>query len=262
MRLDHSYFKKLGGFSLAWLTQHWMSSLEFQGAYYDRTVDTTHPSFRGPIIMLLWHEYILFPYYLRGRNNVAILLSQHRDADWLAEGARFRGFDTVRGSTTRGGGQALKTLISTLKTHSLAITPDGPQGPRRTMSLGPIYLSSKLQVPLVPCGMGYNRPWRMRTWDRFAVPRPFTQARGIAGPRLQIPPNLDREGLEHYRQQVESTLNHLTEHAEHWAEGRYQPENSVAIRAEPRPLRYWSEREESALVDESPALRLVRDRAA
>jgi lysophospholipid acyltransferase (LPLAT)-like uncharacterized protein len=237
----HKYLTKWGGYSVAWLTQQWMSTLDFRGAYYDRTTDTTHTDFHGPIIMLLWHEYILFPFYLRGHNDTAILLSQHRDADWLHEAARHRGFDTVRGSTNRGGAQALRELIQLTKSKSLAITPDGPRGPRRTMSQGPIFLSSKLQIPLVPCGMGYDHPWRLKTWDRFAIPRPFSRARGIAGPRMQIPANLDREGLEHYRLQVEQTMNYLCDQAESWAEGKVEYTESTRLFAEPRPRKYNKE---------------------
>jgi lysophospholipid acyltransferase (LPLAT)-like uncharacterized protein len=236
-----NYLTKLGGYSLATAAAHWMSTIDFRGAYYDRTVDTTFTGFRGPVILLFWHEYILFPFYLRRHNDMAILLSQHRDADWLHEAARHRGFDTVRGSTTRGGASALRELMQLTKTKSLAITPDGPRGPRRQMAQGPIFLSSKLQIPLVPCGLGYQHPWRMRTWDRFAIPRPFTRARGIAGPRMQIPAKVDREGLEYYRQRVEAVMNELTSTAEDWANRGTSYEHSVPMRAEPRPLRYSSE---------------------
>jgi hypothetical protein len=86
------------------------------------------------------------------------------------------------------------------------------------MALGPVFLSSRLGLPLVPMGFGFNRPWRLTTWDRFAVPRPFSRARIIWGPRMPIPARLDREGLEHYRQQVEGVLNCITDEAERWAE--------------------------------------------
>ena len=103
-------------------------------------------------------------------------------------------------------------------TQNLAITPDGPRGPRRQLATGPIYLSSKLKTPLVAVGIGYDRPWRLHTWDRFAVPRPFSRARTISSPRIQIPPDLNRAGIEAYRRRVENLLNRLTTEAECWAE--------------------------------------------
>jgi hypothetical protein len=75
-----------------------------------------------------------------------------------------------------------------------------------------------LGLPLVLLGMGYDRPWRMRTWDRFAIPRLGSRSRGVLSPAINIPPHLDRAGLEHYRLQIERLLNRLTLEAEAWAE--------------------------------------------
>jgi lysophospholipid acyltransferase (LPLAT)-like uncharacterized protein len=80
-----------------------------------------------------------------------------------------------------------------------------------------VYLASKLGMPIVPLGLGYDRPWRMKSWDRFAIPRPFSRLRSIGGPAMCIPGDLDREGIEHYRREVELMLNRLTEEAEAWA---------------------------------------------
>jgi hypothetical protein len=102
----------------------------------------------------------------------------------------------------------------------LTITPDGPRGPRRRLAPGPIYLASKLGLPLVAMGYGYDRPWRMNSWDRFAIPRPFSRARAIPSPEIHVPPRLDRGGLEHFRRKVERLMNRLTQEAEAWAESR------------------------------------------
>jgi lysophospholipid acyltransferase (LPLAT)-like uncharacterized protein len=220
-----------------------MSTLDFRAAFHDRTVDTTYAGHRGPVIMLFWHEYILFPFYLRRHNDVAILLSQHRDADWLCAAARHRGFLTVRGSSTRGGVQALRELMQHCRQRSLAITPDGPRGPRRQMSAGPIYLSSKLQLPLVCCGLGYNAPWRLRTWDQFALPVPGSRARAVIGPRRVVPPRLDAAGLEAWRQRLEIELNGLCTQADEWARSDTNYFGSHRPQPQPRPWWYDGERE-------------------
>ncbi len=101
----------------------------------------------------------------------------------------------------------------------LTITPDGPRGPRRKMAPGSIYLASKLGLPLVVMGYGYDRPWRVRTaWDQFAIPRPFSRARAVPSQEIFVPANLDRQGIEYYRQKIEQLLNRLTLEAEAWAE--------------------------------------------
>jgi hypothetical protein len=70
---------------------------------------------------------------------------------------------------------------------------------------------------LVVMGFGYDRPWRVRSWDRFAVPRPFSRARAVIGPPLTVPRELDRTSLENCRQRVERLLNCFTSEAEAWA---------------------------------------------
>jgi lysophospholipid acyltransferase (LPLAT)-like uncharacterized protein len=196
--------------------QAWMRTLDYRAAFYDRSIDPAL-ALGGSRIYVFWHENILIPLYLRGHCNLAMLLSQHDDAEILARVAYHLGFDCVRGSTHRGAARAIWELSDRSNRQHLTITPDGPRGPRRHMAQGPIYLASRLQLPLVAMGFGYDRPWRMDSWDRFAVPRPFSRARAVIGPPMILPPNLDRAGMEHERGRVESLLNCLTCEAEAWA---------------------------------------------
>lgn len=202
-----------------------MGTLDFKVAYYDKTVDPIFPECQGQKIYIFWHEYIAFPISLRGHCNLAMLLSRHRDAEVLSHAAYHLGFDFVRGSTNRGGVTALRELLRRSRHMHLTITPDGPRGPRRHLAPGSIYLASKLQMPLIVMGYGYDRPWRVRrAWDKFAVPRPYTRARAIVSPEITIPPNLDRDGTEYFRQKIETLLNRFTGEAEAWAEsGEYWP---------------------------------------
>ena len=222
MKFQHPILRRLAGFGISTFARNWMASLDFKAAFYDETVDAARIDFPGPAIFVFWHENILAPFYLRGHCNLTMLLSRHRDADWLAEAAKFMGFDSVRGSSFRGGGAALRELTRKVEEQSanIAITPDGPRGPRRKLAQGPIFLASKLGIPIVTLGIGYDRPWRMSTWDRFALPRPFSRCRLILSPLLNLPADLDRDGIEHYRQQVEQLLNRLTLEAEAWADSK------------------------------------------
>jgi hypothetical protein len=217
MKLNHPMINRLAGLLGASGVQHWMSTLDYKVAYYDRAVDPIFPECRGQKIYIFWHEYILFPLYLRGNCNLAMLLSGHRDAEILSHAAGHLGFEFVRGSTTRGGVAALRELLRRSRRMHLAITPDGPRGPRRRLAPGPIFLASRLGLPIVAMGFGYDRPWRVNSWDRFAVPRLFSRARAVPSGEIHVPPALDRAGLEHYRAKVETVLNRLTDEAEAWA---------------------------------------------
>jgi len=241
MKIDQPFLYKLGGLLGATAIRWWMSTLDYKVAYYDHTVDPIFSECEGHKIYIVWHEYILFPIYLRGHCNLAMLLSRHRDAEILSHAAYHLGYDIVRGSTNRGGVTAIRELLRKSRQMNLTITPDGPRGPRRRLAPGAIYLASKLGLPLVVMGFGYDRPWRIKAaWDQFAIPRPGSRARAITSPAIYIPPKLDRSGLEYFRQKIEQLLNRLTAEAEAWAEsgcrkpGQSLFERRTAPRQRPR----------------------------
>jgi hypothetical protein len=113
----------------------------------------------------------------------------------------------------------------------LAITPDGPRGPRRHVTEGAIFLACHLGIAVVPIGIGYDRPIRAPTWDRFAIPRPWSKARCIVGPELRFPAGLGRMGLREGALQLQEALGQLTETAELWAAGRIEvaPSDPVSM---------------------------------
>jgi lysophospholipid acyltransferase (LPLAT)-like uncharacterized protein len=194
----------------------WMSTLDYQAVFYDRGVDAIYAS-ATPRIYVFWHEYILIPLTMRGHCKITMLLSKHRDADVLFRLAHHMGFECVRGSTYSGATAALMELSRVGKQMHMAITPDGPRGPRRELAQGPVFLASKLGLPIVCMGFGLDRPWRLKSWDKFAVPKPFSRARAVVSPEIWIDSNLDRDELELRRQGVERLLNEVTREAEAWA---------------------------------------------
>lgn len=267
MKLDFPWLHKLGGLLGSATIRMWMRTLDCRAAFYDREVDPARSVYRGQKIYIFWHEYIPLPLYLRGHCNIAILLSRHRDAEALAHAAKLMGFEFIRGSTNRGGVAAIRALLRTSRDMHLAVTPDGPRGPRRRLAPGPIFLASKLGLPLVALGCGYDRPWRANSWDRFAIPRPGSRARCVLSPEMHVPPDLDRHGMEHFRRNVEQVLNRLTETAEAWAasaarmtdEWVARPERiRAASRPEPSPtllpFPHWQGSVEERLADASVCL--------
>jgi hypothetical protein len=238
MKLNLPILNQLGGLLGAKVVGAWMGTLDYKVAYYDYTIDPVFPECRGQKIYIFWHEYILFPLYLRGHCNMAMLLSRHRDAEILSHAAYYMGFDFVRGSTNRGGVTALRELLAKSRKMHLTITPDGPRGPRRKLAPGAIFLASKLGMPLVAMGYGYDRPWRVKkAWDQFAIPRPFTRARAVPSGEIFIPPDLDRDGLEYFRLKVENLLNRLTLEAETWAESGTRKIGQRNVERRGAPLR-------------------------
>ncbi|MEM7473820.1 MAG: lysophospholipid acyltransferase family protein [Planctomycetota bacterium] len=224
------FFWRAAGLGSIQMLNSLYATLNYRCFLHEPSADPASPDFNSPAIFVFWHEYLPIPVYLRPHARLAMLVSQHQDAEILSQVARFAGLETVRGSTNRGGSAALKEIISGGRGTSLAITPDGPRGPRRKLAQGCIYLSSRLQIPIIALGMGYDRPWRnKKSWDQFAIPKPFSRCRAVLGPRIQVPSNLDRIQIENYRAWIEAQLNELTCKAEQWAAREISVPNSRTL---------------------------------
>ncbi len=239
--LQSNFVKKMkmnaSGALLSSILSGVVATMDLKIAHYDSSTDPAHPDFREPCIWVFWHEYIWLPVAMWKMCDVTMLVSQHRDGQYLTNAAEKMGFGMVRGSTNRGGADALRQIKKMTGTSGYGISPDGPRGPRREMALGPIYLASRLGIPVVPTGFGYQTPKRLNTWDKFAIPKPFTRARAIMGNKIIVPPKLKRDGLENYRQMVQNQISQVTETAENWAHNGYRLENEMKFKR--RPNRNW-----------------------
>ena len=191
--------------------------VDFKICHYDRSVDPARPEYNEHVIFAFWHEYIGLVLPRWGNVPLSVLCSQHRDGEWVNQTALALGLNIVRGSTTRGGSSAIRQLKKNSAFSSIAISPDGPRGPRREMALGAIYMASLLRMPIVPVGVGMNDPWRLKTWDKFAIMKPFSRARMIFGPKIYIPRKAKRDQLENAKDGIQDLMVQLGSLAESWA---------------------------------------------
>ena len=180
----------------------------------------THPR-HGRCIYAFWHDTMLLPAALRGHCH--ILISQHADGELITKLIQHFGFCVVRGSSTRGGATALRELIRISEKRHLVVTPDGPRGPRRKLQPGAVFLASQTGLPIVPVGVGYGNAWRAKSWDRFAIPKPFSQARLVFGAAIPVPEKLERRDLVKYVERVQERMQDVGDRAERWATGSAQP---------------------------------------
>jgi lysophospholipid acyltransferase (LPLAT)-like uncharacterized protein len=218
MKLSNPIAIKSVSLLAAWLIQAWLRTLSFRFALESPTAHPDALGSRG--LYLFWHETLLLPAYSHVRDGFAILVSTHRDGELIAQTVRMLRGQAIRGSSTRGGAAAVINMLRDRRARHLAITPDGPKGPRRVVQMGAIYLSSRGQLPLVPVGYAVSDCWRVPSWDRMILPKPGAAARGVAGAPIQVPADATREQLEVYRRRVQVAMDNVQDRAERLAAGR------------------------------------------
>lgn len=167
---------------------------------------------RAPLIYAIWHGRILMIPAIYGRAHaVNVMASRSRDGELVARFARRFGFEAVRGSTTRGGSEALRALARRLRHgREVAVVPDGPLGPRGVVQPGVIALARITGAPIVPLAFSAYPAWRLRSWDEFLIPKPFARGAVCFGPPLFVPSNADRSQQEALRKELEGQLSELT----------------------------------------------------
>lgn len=159
----------LGGLVLRMLMSSWRITFEGKDAW-----DRCHEDGSGNI-GICWHQRLL-PMAAAFRNQgICVLISQHRDGELIARVLHKHGYQTARGSSTRGGSKALRELQKTIGTTAVAITPDGPRGPRFCMKPGAAFLAATSARPVFHVSCGVSRFWQLGSWDRFMVPKPFAR---------------------------------------------------------------------------------------
>lgn len=163
-----------------------------------------------PVIFVTWHGRLMPLLYLYRGKGIVTLVSQHRDGEYLARVGKAFGYDAIRGSSTHGGFPALRELVRRLRAgRSLAITPDGPQGPREKLKPGALQAARMTGAPVIPVMAGTRRAWWFEGWDSFMVPKPFAKIRVAIGEPRRVPRDCSVRDLEDHARVLESQLQDL-----------------------------------------------------
>lgn len=169
-----------------------------------------------PFVLCFWHGRILMMPCCWDRSvPIHMLISQHRDGQIIARTVRYFGIDTIVGSSTRGGGAALRALVRTVRRGAcVGITPDGPRGPLMRASPGVVNVARLAGVPIVPATYATSRRRLAGSWDRFAVALPFGRGVFVWGEPIIVPADGDAAAAEAARKTVEEQLNAITAEAD------------------------------------------------
>ncbi len=181
--------------------------------FVDR-IGFTDGRYAGPVILCFWHNRILGitlchmrKYPKRSRPGVTVLTSPSRDGQILAHVAKGFGMDSKRGSSSRRGSAALRELVTLVESGGdIAITPDGPRGPRYVFGPGAILVAQSTGAVLAPVHASFSRALRLKTWDGFMIPMPFSSVTVTVDNMIPVPPDLTNEEFEEKRIEIETLL--------------------------------------------------------
>ena len=176
----------------------------------------------GPRILVFWHNRIPaiaiaflrhYPHRHPSRKGVTVLTSPSKDGEILSGVMAHLGMGSVRGSSSRRGSAAIRELTSLLESGvDLAITPDGPRGPVYSLGQGAVFLAHKTGIPIIPLHARYHHTIRLKTWDNFAIPLPFSLIDVTMDPYLTIA--ADASDLETERLKLETLLREKAQQAD------------------------------------------------
>lgn len=169
---------------------------------------------QGRNIFAFWHSrlFYLVYYYAKTvkKRKVSILVSMSKDGDYGVALVRKLKQDAVRGSTSKGGPQAMRMLAERAAAgNNLAITPDGPRGPAFKVNEGIIRLAQLTGSRIIPVSYQATRKRQLKSWDGFIVVKPFGRVHLAFAEPMQIPRNADPDEVETYRKELEDTLHEL-----------------------------------------------------
>lgn len=166
-------------------------------------------------ILVTWHGRTLIPANLMRNRGYWALISLSRDGEIQNTIFRQLGFQTIRGSTGRGGVRGALAMARKVKEGGvLAFTPDGPRGPTHRVQAGVILMAEKSGAPIIPLGVSARRRRLLRSWDRYMIPMPFTRAFFIVGDPIYVPASLSDAQRAEFAVQVERAINCVEREAE------------------------------------------------
>lgn len=186
-----------------------------------RTLRLSHDSFEHLVpegkgaILVTWHGRTLIPANLLRDRGYWALISLSRDGEVQNHIFQRFGFQTIRGSTGRGGVRGALQMARRVKEGGiLTFTPDGPRGPSHKVQPGVLLMAEKSGAPIIPFGISASRCWHLKSWDGYLIPKPFARAYFLVGEPIYVPPKIDDAARTALAEQLEIAINCVEREAE------------------------------------------------
>lgn len=171
--------------------------------------------FERPVIYSFWHRAVFAGAWLWRKAGAAVMVSRSFDGEYIARTIEKLGFVAVRGSSSRGGAEALLGLKSQVeKGNAVVFTIDGPRGPKYVAKQGPVLLSCATALPMAAFYVAIEDAWVLNTWDALMIPKPFSKALVRFSKKIQVPENADDRQMSDFHRELQSALDRVTAYAE------------------------------------------------
>jgi lysophospholipid acyltransferase (LPLAT)-like uncharacterized protein len=162
------------------------------------------------VIFTFWHGRIFMGTYFFRNRGIVVMTSRNKDGEYIARVIRRFGYETARGSSSRGGRRALVQMIRELRRNTnVAFTIDGPRGPRYVAKPGAVWIASKTGDAVFCFHFSPEKKWILSSWDRFHIPRPFTRVLVLMAPAIYVKPKASEGELEAAHREVQHVLEGL-----------------------------------------------------
>jgi lysophospholipid acyltransferase (LPLAT)-like uncharacterized protein len=171
--------------------------------------------FEKPVIYSFWHRSVFAAAWMWRELGIAVMVSRSFDGEYIARIIEKFGFVAVRGSSSRGGSEALRGMKKELgKGASAAFTIDGPRGPRYVAKPGPVLLARASGTPMAAFYVALSDAWVLKTWDEFMIPKPFSKALARIGAKMVIPAKANEAEIREWHTRLQESLERVTKFAE------------------------------------------------
>ena len=229
-------FNKILSRLLYWYLLFAVYTSRWQMKGYQPVVDNANA--KKPQIFTFWHgRFTMMPAFRPKVQETFVISSRHRDGELSANILQAFGLKLIRGSSRKPGsnkdrgGQAafLEALRKLRAGYAIAITPDGPRGPRMRVSGHIVSIARMTGAEIIPISFSSTHGKIFNSWDRFFLPLPFGRAYYFVGKPIAVPRGSDEETVEKFRQKLEDTLNQLTKSADLAANRKDSPEPAPLV---------------------------------
>jgi len=194
-------WKRAGFWAFGWISKAvatlWLGTCRISefGREIEKEYIEQHPN--KSVLYASWHRGLFFVIYWYRNQNVVSIASASDDGELAAQAAKRFGWITARGSSSRGGRRAYREM--------------------EVSKLGIIYLARRTGIPIIPVIWSADRFWKLNSWDRTIIPKPFARIVALfADTYIQVPADASREACERYRRQLDDALNRITYQADHF----------------------------------------------